>query len=189
MSDSSGLSSASSFSSFPTEESIVEEDSQAADDDAMSQGSRRTGIRQSIRTSAQTTSPRKKKSGDFKVTEIKAPLPGEEDMRRTSGQMTIFEYSRAVGKLADMFSRNEPLHPKYRNYPSSDMMLLSRLHINDRDIPIPLRVRRPVDKPSFVDSKIHELFNLRELALPGEILVAGIEKYIPPMEWRIDNQL
>lgn len=185
--------SASSFSSFPSEDEEESKESGSevdADDVSRRSGTVPKKARNSVRGSNITTPgvniPKQPKTGKMI---IYAPAPGEEDYRRSTRYMTPFEAARLIGERADMISRNEPIHPKYRNMPTSDLIIISKTELFDRDIPFPLRFRRPIDKPNFVEAKIIEVFNPREMILPNEADVAFIMDYLPQSSWTVESQL
>lgn len=185
--------SASAFSSILSEEEeeSVKSGSEIDADDV----SRRSGTvpkkpRESARASNATTQgvniPKQPKTGKII---IYAPAVGEEDYRRSTRYMTPFEAAGICGKRAEMISHNEPIHPKYRDMPTADLNIIARTELFDTDIPFPLRFRRPIDKPNFVEAKIIEVFNPRELILPTEADVAYIMEYLPKSTWTVEGQI
>lgn len=133
------------------------------------------------------TTPIPKKKTE-KKTYIRQPLDGEMDMRKSLKIMTQFEYAKLIGFLAEFFSNNNPLHPKYENVETSDMLEIAKMHLDDTDIPIPCQIYRPIDNPT-PDAKVWEVFNARELMLPQQILTQYIDKYLPKSEWTVRNQI
>lgn len=187
--------SASDFSDFPSEEELSEHESQlGADDDDTASRKSGTAKQSRIPTADFPTTPGIKnqtmvsQKGN-KVVELRSPVLGEPDYRRTLRQMTIYEYTRLIGSRAEMISKNEPIHPKYRDVPTIDLCEIAKMELDDLDIPFPIEVVRYVDRPSAIDSKIREIFNVRELDLPDQVLNAGIDDYLPKMEWAVNKQL
>jgi DNA-directed RNA polymerase subunit K/omega len=129
------------------------------------------------------------KKGKNAITIVRAPLPDQEDYRRSTREMTIYEYARLVGIRAKMISNNEPIHPKYRGMATSNLILIAQAELDDTDIPFPLKVVRPIGKPNFIEAKIYEEFNARELTLPQELMRANVEDYLPPMNWTVHGQV
>lgn len=184
--------SASLFSDDTTEkeESEDEETKKDADPDNVSVRSgtfpKRTQDRDDERDFFGTKAEKKVKNA---ITIIRAPLPDQEDYRRSTREMTIYEYARLIGVRARMISNNEPIHLKYRDMPTSNLILIAQAELDDTDIPFPLKVVRPIGKPNFIEAKIYEEFNARELTLPHELMRANIENYLPPMNWTVHGQV
>lgn len=184
--------SASDFSSFPSEEEVVEEESVVGVDDDDT-ASRRSGTAKPIRTPPIGTGFTSGKGPGIpkttKIIELRSPAPGEEDYRRSTRQMTIYEYTRLIGARAEMISKNEPIYPKYRNVKTINLCAIAKMELDDTDIPFPIEIVRFVDRPAAVDSKVREIFNARELELPDTVLTVGILDYLPKMTWTVDSQL
>lgn len=187
--------SASDFSEYHSEEELSEHESQAArdDDDVVSRKSGTTKQSRVPINDLQTSTNVKNQilvsQKANKVIELRTPKLGEQDYRRTLRQMTIYEYTRLIGSRAEMISKNEPIHPKYRDVSTIDLCEIAKMELDDLDIPFPIEVVRFVDRPTAVDSKIREIFNARELELPDQVLLSGIADYIPKMDWVVNKQL
>lgn len=118
-----------------------------------------------------------------KVKYVYSPKPGEKDERISPFRMTEFEYAALIGERTEMISRGAKIHPTYANYPTVDLERIARMELDDRTIPFPLMLKRPIDHPTH--PTLVEIFNVREISLPDQRLTNYIEKYLPVNTWRV----
>jgi DNA-directed RNA polymerase subunit K/omega len=159
------------------------------DDDGAFGGSPAFGFLDSTKTAttSKRKTPAKEKNKTSKKEEIFifAPKVGEIDKRISPKRMTTFEYASLIGHRADMISKGSPVHPKFQNSPEMDLLKISQMELDSRDIPFPLNIYRPIDNPSY--GQVIEVFNPHEPGFytPTERLTAGIEEFSVFNSWNI----
>lgn len=141
------------------------------------------GFLDSVKTSKKT--PVRAKRGKDKVRYVYAPGPGEPELRISPKRMTTYEYAAIIGSRAEMISRGSPVHPLFQKSNEHDLLKIAEMELNNRDIPFPLNIYRPIDNPSF--GSVIEVFNPHESGFytPTELLTIGIEEYRKLNLWRV----
>ena len=140
------------------------------------------------------TSSVKEEDGEVKIKSFKVnskkrikyitrPTDGSPDERISSRNMTVYEYAAIIGERAEMISKGSPIHPKYKDYVNFDFIEIAELELNDRDIPFPLLIHRPIDNPTY--GKVFEVFSTREpdFRLPQDQL--NYRRSTPVPRWRL----
>ena len=138
-----------------------------------------------ITTSKKKTPVKQKKSSKKEEVYIFAPKVGETDKRISPKRMTTYEYASLIGHRAEMISKGSPVHPKFQNSPEMDLLKISQMELDTRDIPFPLNIYRPIDNPSY--GQVIEVFNPHEPGFftPTERLTVGIEEFSSFNSWNI----
>lgn len=117
-----------------------------------------------------------------KVKVFVRPELGEEDKRIPINRITNFEYTSLIGQRAIQIGEGIPVHPKYRGK-SHDLLELARMELDDTSIPFPFKIRRPVGNPT--NPVRMEIFDVRELMLPEQLLVNRIDEYMPKTDYKV----
>lgn len=119
-----------------------------------------------------------------KIKLISKPSVGEKDDRISPFRMTEYEYVNLIGKRANQIGNGTPVHPKYKGK-STDLLEIARMELNDRSIPFPLKIKRPIGNP--INPMRYEIFDPREpdFMMPHELLTYRIEKYIPSTNYKV----
>lgn len=138
-----------------------------------------------VNTLKRKTPAKEKKTSKKEEIFIFAPKVGEIDKRISPKRMTTFEYASLIGHRADMISKGSPVHPKFQNSPEMDLLRISQMELDSRDIPFPLNIYRPIDNPSY--GQVIEVFNPHEPGFytPTERLTVGIEEFSVFNSWNI----
>lgn len=166
------MSEGSDVSSFESFESESEQSESSKSSSSESSEDENTPNINSVKTSvSKNKTPRNSKKQKI----IFPPGVGEKDERISPKRMNRYEFAALVGEFAEMISKGAKIHPKYSNVETMDLCEIARLHLEDRTIPFPILLKRPIDANTI------EVFNVREpgFTLPSEALTNHIEKYTP----------
>lgn len=115
---------------------------------------------------------------------ITAPEPGEKDERKSPMRMTLAEYTNLVGERAEQIGNGVPVNPKYAGK-SVDLLKIAEMELNDRSIPFPFKIKRPIGNPTAPTR--YEIFDPREpnFLMPHELLTHRIENLIPSTNYKV----
>lgn len=159
---------------------IEETEKSDSEDETETKDSSRVRVIDSVKTSNI-----KRINKSKKIKYIYAPSPGEKDKRISPKRMSKFEYTRLIGERAEMISKGSPIHPKYSDIKVFDLLEIARLELNDRSIPFPINIYRPIGDP--INPKVIEVFNPHEPGFlsPVDLLSQYIDKYEFENSWRV----
>ena len=180
----------SALSDFSDDVTFISEDGEKTESESESEISDSDNDNSGVLDSVKASIPRSKRSrGAFgskrKIRYVYAPKEGEPDRRISPKRMTKYEYARVIGERAEMISKGARIHPKYENFDTVDLCKIAKLELDDRSIPFPLDIPRPMGNPA--NPVLYEVFNPHEpgFLMPHELLTNHVEKYIPKNAWKV----
>lgn len=163
----------SSISSFDFSEPVSSEDAEDSEEES-------SYFLDSVRPSDNKTQLLEGK----RIKIIYPPGPGEKDERTSPKRMTLYEYTNLIGERAEQIGKGVPVHPKYRGS-SVDLLKLAQMELEDRSIPFPLLIKRPIGNPTIPVR--FEIFDPREpnFLMPHELLVDKVERLFPSTNYKV----